>query len=138
MILVASRNRENFRLNKFLVAIMQHIAVCDISVSIVMILPTALSLIADAWVLGGAFCYAVPYLCFYFYLANMFLICLLTTGKFFLLKKPLRAQNWSKKQAHLICGMIWMLFLANPILMYTLSKDDVSFDYRTYICEYGF
>ena len=54
VILVASRNRENFRLNKFLVTIMQHIAVCDISVSIVMILPTAVSLIANVWVFGNA------------------------------------------------------------------------------------
>ena len=137
-ILIVSGNRKNFRLNKFLVTIMQHIAVSDISVSIVMILPTAVSLLADAWVLGEALCYAVPYLCAYFYLANMSLICALVAGKFLLLRKPLRARNWSKKHAHLICGIIWMFFVVNPILMYTLGKDDVSFDYRTYICFYGF
>ena len=138
VILVVSRNRKNFRLNKFLVAIMQHIALCDISVSIVMILPTAVSMIADAWVLGEELCFAVPYLCAYFYLSNMSLICALVAGKFLLLRKPLRAQNWSKKHGHLICGIIWMFFVVNPILMYTIGKDDVSFDYRTYICFYGF
>ena len=138
MILVASRNRENFRLNKFLVAIMQHIAVCDISVSIVMILPTAVSLIADAWVLGDVLCCVQPYISYYFYSVNLSLICVLTAGKFMLLRKPVQAKNMSKKRAHTICGMIWMLFLLNPVLLYTLGKDDSSFDYRLYLCAYGF
>ena len=57
LILLASRNKDSFRLNKVLVTIMQHIAVCDISVSITHILPGAISLKADAWVLGDALCY---------------------------------------------------------------------------------
>ena len=138
VILVASRNRENFRLNKFLVAIMQHIAVCDISVSIIMILPTAVSLLADAWVLGDVLCCVQPYISYYFYSVNLSLICVLTTSKFLLLRKPAQARKWSKKRAHIICGMIWMLFLLNPILLYTLGKDDSSFDYRLYLCAYGF
>ena len=137
VILLASRNRDSFRLNKFLVTIMQHIAVCDISVSITHILPSAISLIADSWVLGEALCYAKPYLGYYFYPANMSLICVLTTGKFLLLRKPARARNWSKKQAHVICSVVWIFFFIYPILMFALGKDDVSFDYRTYACEYG-
>ena len=137
LILLASRNRDSFRLNKFLVTIMQHIAVCDISVSITHILPSAISLIADYWVLGEALCYAKPYIIYLFFPANMSLICVLTTGKFLLLRKPARARNWSKKQAHVICSVVWIFFFIYPILMFALGKDDVSFDYRTYCCEYG-
>ena len=136
VILLASRNRDSFRLNKFLVTIMQHIAVCDISVSITNILPSAISLIADSWVLGEALCFAQPYLSS-LYGVNMYLVCVLTTAKFLLLRKPARARNWSKKQAHVICSVVWMSICIFPIVMFTLGKDDVSFDYRTYACEYG-
>ncbi|KAL5250755.1 hypothetical protein ACHWQZ_G016482 [Mnemiopsis leidyi] len=137
VIIVASRNKDSFRLNKFLVTIMQHIAVCDISVSLTHVLPSAISLFADRWVLGEALCYTKPYLSYYFYPANMSLICVLTTGKFLLLRKPTRARNWSQKQAHVICGVVWTFFFVYPILMLALGKDDVSFDFRTYSCEYG-
>ena len=138
LILLASRNRDSFRLNKVLVTIMQHIAICDISVSIAHILPGAISLIADAWVLGDALCYLKAYLTLYFYPANMSLICVLIASKFLLLRKPLRARNWSRKRAQVICIVVWTFFFVYPILMFTLGKDDVSFDYRTYTCEYGY
>ena len=137
LILLASRNRDSFRLNKFLVTIMQHIAVCDISVSITHILPSAISLIADYWVLGEALCYAKPYIIYLFFPANMSLICVLTTGKFLMLRKPVRARNWSKKQAHVICSVIWLSIFVYPTLLLALGEDNVSFDYRTYACEYG-
>ena len=137
VILVASRNRDSFRLNKFLVTIMQHIAVCDMSVSISKILPSAVSLFADSWVLGEVLCYARPYLDYYFHPTNMYLICTLTTGKFLLLRKPARARNWSKKQAHVICSVVWMTPFVTLILMYSSSKDDVTLDYRIFSCEYG-
>ena len=138
VILVASGTRDSFRLNKFLVTIMQHIAVCDISVSITHILPSAISLIADSWIFGEALCYIQPYLTYYFYPANMALICTLTTGKLLLLRKPARARNWSKKQAHVICSVVWASNILTAILFYMFDKDDISFDYRNYSCEYGF
>ena len=137
LIILASRSRNSFRLNKCLVTIMQHIAVCDISVSITHILPSAISLIADSWLLGNMLCYVRPYLQLFFTATSVPLICLLTTGKYLLLSKPVRARNWSRKQAHLICSVVWVFTLVYPILMYTLGKDDVNFDYRTYSCEYG-
>ena len=136
LILLASRDRDSFRLNKFLVTIMQHIAVCDISVSITHILPNSISLIADSWVLGDALCYITAYLGYIFFPASNLLICALTTGKFLLLRKPARARNWSKKQAHVICSVVWITNLIQPIAMFALGKDGVSFDYRTYLCEY--
>ena len=116
---------------------MRHIAACDIIISLTHILPGAISLIADSWVLGDALCYAKPYLACYFYTANLSLICALTTSKFLLLQKPLRARSLSRKKAHQVCALLWATWLVYPILFGILGKDDVGFDYTTYNCEYG-
>jgi hypothetical protein len=55
IILIASLRCNAINLNKIIVAVMQHIAVCDLLLSIVFVLPTISSLIEDGWVLGDAF-----------------------------------------------------------------------------------
>ena len=137
LILVASRRKDSFKLNNFLVTIMRHIAACDITISITHILPSALTLVADSWVLGDILCYANTYFIHYFYPANMSLICILTTSKLLLLTRPLRARSLSRKKGHLVCCIMWATSLVYPVLMYVFGREDVTFDYRTYICEYG-
>ena len=137
LILLVSNKKDSFQLNSFLVTVMRHIAVCDITISITLILPSTMSLIADKWVLGDTLCYATPYLTGFFFPTNMSLICVLTTGKFLLLTQPHWAKNLSIKSGHIVCGIMWATSLANPCLMYVLGRADVSFDYRTYACIYG-
>ena len=55
LILYASIQKNSFKLNKFIVAIIQHIAVCDIGFAISSVLPIAISLLADSWVLGKVY-----------------------------------------------------------------------------------
>ena len=138
LILIASSRKDSFKLNSFLVAIMRHIAVCDIAISVVHILPCAVSLIADTWVLGDTLCSLKPFMTYYFFPTNMSMICILTTGKFLLLTGPLWARNLSSKQGHVICSAMWLLSLVYPGLMFVLGKqEDISFDFRTYSCECG-
>ena len=137
LILLATTKKDSFKLNKFLVTVIQHIAVCDLIISVTHILPGTVSLVADSWVLGYALCIAKPYFAYYFYPANMSLICALTTGKFLLLRKPLRATKLSKKRAHLVCSIIWATWMVYPALFLALGRDDVEFDYTTYNCEYS-
>ena len=135
LILLASREEQSFRLNSFLVSVMRHIAACDIAISIAHILPNAVSLIAGSWALGDTLCHIKPYIGYYLFPANLSLICVLTTGKFLLLTR--RVRYLSRIKAHLICSIVWITSLAYPGLMCILGKEDVSFDYRTYSCEYG-
>jgi hypothetical protein len=138
LILVASRDRKSFKLNKFLVTIMQHIAVNDIILSVTFILPITISLIADSWIFGDVLCYAKGYTGIYFYPVNMSLICALTTSKFLLLRKQTRTKTLSRNKAHIMCFTIWAAGLLNLALICALGRHDFSFDYRTYDCEYGF
>ena len=66
------------------------------------------------------------------------LISLMTTGKLLVLKFPLRAGIVSIKQCHLLCSAAWITALVTPVTYLLVDKEDVFFDYRTYVCIYGF
>ena len=139
LILIASFQKDAFKVSKILVTIIQHIAVSDLVFAISTVLPATISLLANSWVLGGTICYVQVYLIsYYVYLSGMSLIAILTTSKFLILRYPLRAATWSTNRVHLICSLVWTISVINPILFFTVDKHDVFFDYRNYYCEYGF
>ena len=139
LILIASFERDAFKINKVIVTIMQHIALSDLTIALVTALPCAISLVANSWVLGDEMCYVRLYVGNFIYMAGMSLIAVLTTAKFLILRYPLRAASWSKKRVHLVCGAIWVsTMIINPMIVVLIDKDDVHFDYRIYNCEYGY
>ena len=136
LILYASSQKGAFKLNEFIVTIIQHIAVSDLAFAVSSVLPKAVSLIADSWILGEELCYSRAYLGHFTYTSGMFLIAFLTTSKLMILKYPLRCQNLTPKKAHGLCVLITALTLPMPIVYLILDWEDVDFDYRTYSCEY--
>ena len=139
LILLASVQEGAFKVNKSLVTVIQHIAICDITSSITTVLPGGISLVADGWVLGDMLCHLRLYVGNFAYLAGMSLIAVLTTSKFLILKYPLRAAKWmNRRTVHQVCCVIWGSVLVNTIVKLGIDKDDVYFDYRIYMCWYGF
>ena len=135
LILYASFQKDAFKVNRFIVAIIQHLAASNMTYSIFVVLPEAIALFSDSWVLGDTICYISVYTYHYIYLVSMLLIATLATSKFLLLKSS-QHRFWSKKNAHLLCSTIWVFPLITPILMLVLNKDDVYFDFRIYNCNY--
>ena len=138
LILIASFQKDAFTMNKILVIIIQHIAVSDLISTASIILPGAISLLTNSWILGNVLCYVKVYVCNIAFPAGMSLIAILTSSKFLILKYPLRAASWSTKRAHQVCSFIWAFSLIFPILFFVVDKDDVHFDYRGYNCDYGY
>ena len=140
LILIASLNKETFKINQLLVTIIQHIAVADLGVALFDVLPGLISLIANSWILGESFCTAAAYVVHYVNTASILTILLLTASKFILLKYPLRSGNFSKNTGHLVSSLTWIFCFTIPVLMYTLQRggDKVSFDTRIYNCNYIF
>ena len=138
LILIASFQKDAFKINKILVVIIQHIAVSDLTYTISGLVTATISLLANSWVLGTALCYTRVYFGYFAFPAGMSLIAMLTTSKFLILRYPLRAASWSTKRAHQVCSFIWAFALIFPILFFVVDKDDVHFDYRVYNCEYGY
>ena len=133
LILIASIRYNAFKLNKLIVVVIQHIAVCDLISSLVFVFPTMVSLAANKWVLGETFAYFMVFPNFHAYQASGFLISILTTMKVLLLKFPVRSKSWTKRQIHLICSSAWLLTLVHPILtLETLVKCGVYFSYSVY------
>ena len=52
IILIATVKHGTIKLNKFIVAVMQNSAICDLLRSVGFVLPSMISLIADEWILG--------------------------------------------------------------------------------------
>ena len=139
LILYASFRRDAFKLNEFIISVLQHLAVSDLLIAFSGALPIAISLIKNLWVLGNALCYASVYISFQVYPAGIIFISVMSTSKFLLLKFPLRTPYWTKKRGHQVCFSIWVLcLLISSLTLLVLGKDDVKFDYRIYDCDYGF
>ena len=136
-ILVGSIKYRAFKLHKFIVVIIQHIAVCDLMLSTGTYF---FSRWAGKLVLGSLFCQWFNYTEYYFNCTSVFLICTLTTSKLLLLKYPIRFGTKSSKTVHSVCGLCWVLALIVPVTMMVVDERDVKFIYGSYVsvCVYGF
>ena len=136
LILYASFQRNAFRLNKFIVVVIQYMAVYDILYTIFWVLPVAISLIANSEILGEALCNAQDYLSTVIGFEIMFLTPVLTASKLFFLKCPFRSGILTKRRAHTVC---WLSVI--PCMSFTVSRlviDDIKFDYRIYGCDHKY
>ena len=138
LILLASFKKDAFKLHSFIVVIIQYIAVFDIASTIIGVIPTTLSLIANSKIFSDALCYIQESLGVSIATTLAWLTPILTTSKFLILKYPLRSASWTKKKmGHIVC---WLSMI--PAVLITTTKlvvnDDVSFDFRIYACTYSY
>ena len=138
LIIIATFNKNAFKMNSFIVTIIQHVAIVDLGVTLFDALPTLISLWANSWILGYNLCSITVYIAYYLIPTGMYMIAILTTTKFLLLRYPLRASSFSKNRGHQICIAAWVFCFTLPAIMFALDKDDVCFDYRSYNCGYKF
>ena len=137
-ILIASIKYRAFKLHKYMVIIIEHIAICDLLVTITAVIPITTSLFADIWILGEFLCYTLPYASYFSSVAGLLLICAMTSSKLLILRYPIEARIWPSKTAHLICGTAWTTALVLPLMFFLVDKNDISFDYRHIFCDYLF
>ena len=138
LILVASIKYRSIKLHSFIVACIQHIAVCDLMVSITTVLPKMVSLFAGGWVLGKVPCAIGPFIMIYPITVSLLLICLMTTSKLFVLKFPTKSNSLTSKRGHMACASVWFFATNIPVILFLVDKNDIYFDYRVYNCQYGF
>ena len=141
-ILIASLKYKAFNLHKVIVIIIQHIASCDLMMTVMFVAPRFVSLLSNEWALGNSLCYLAPYISYYFTVASVLLICNMTTSKLLHLKYPLRCEAvLTVKKAHMFCVACWSAAVVIPFtafLVTILDDDDTYFSYITYSCDFGF
>ena len=139
-ILIASLKYRAIKLHKVIVVIIQHIALCDLLVTL-SVVPTFISIISDEWVLGNFLRYMTTYARNFSYQASLFLICNMTTSKLLLLKYPLQFGTTSAKKAHIFCAACWLVALIVPVTLLSASilhGEEIYFSYKIYYCLSGF
>ena len=137
IILIATVRYNAIKLNKFLVVVMQHIAVCDVLSSITYVLPTMISLIANRWILGDVIAYMQVYLEAFSFIGSNILICILTCIKLMLLKNPIKTRYKTTKNAHMTCACAWMMAFLIPGIRLAFDNNGLSFSFIEYNINFG-
>ena len=114
-ILIASIKYRAFKLQKTVVTIIQHIAVCDLLTSLLLITPRTASLLAGDWMFGSWLCQLQPYIR-HLNSVNACLICFMIVTKLLTLMYPFRAKTMEGRRVHMGCGLIWGLVTIVPVL----------------------
>jgi hypothetical protein len=130
IILIATRNEDIFRLNELLIVEIQHIAVGNLALSTVWILPMVLNIISivgwDHWLLNpSTFVLQLRhYLMLYIFSVSLYLLAALVATKLAILMYPTKAKNGTKREAHMFCVGIWLVKLWVPICNWVSDNGD--------------
>ena len=125
IILIASTRYNALKLNKFILAIIHHISVCDLVTDMSYVLPILMSIFADEWIFGYTLSEMTAFLAGSTFLLSNILVVILTCSKFLLVKLPQKTRKWTAKKAHIICGMGWLaaLLLLLPTIFPSLHVN---------------
>ena len=133
LILVASFHKDAFKVNTSILITIQHIAVCDLTMAIFVVLPGAVSLLANSWILGYEICYTSVIMAQLLGAAGPYLVVLMTVRKLLQLKHPLR--SWSNTKTQLVCGTIWIYAVVVTVTGIFVYDYVPLFNYITYNCN---
>ena len=111
IILIASTRYNALKLNKFILAILHHISICDLVTDISNVLPILAAIWTKGWVLGEFFTRISAFLAGWSYLLSNVLVVILTCSKFLFVKSPQKTRKLTAKKAHIICGTGWLAIL---------------------------
>ena len=136
-ILVASIKYQAIKLHRVIVVIIQHIAVCDLILSVDTIFSLG-SILKGKWIFGSFVCHLANYGEYYISTTSIFLISIMTTSKLLLIKYPLRFGQTSARKAHILCLGCWAAAFSVPASFFIVDRNDVYFSYRSYAPDYGY
>ena len=140
-ILIATIKYNAIKHHKMIVAILQHLAVSDLLLTVFRVFPNVLTFITDRWVLGELLCHMSENVGFC-NAVTMTLTCLLSTVKLIIVKYPLRARAWSKRAGQKLCIGVWIVIILGvhtPVLAVKLvyKQPTIHFNYFNYQCTYN-
>ena len=140
IILIATIRYKAIKLHKVIIAVMQHMAICDLMLAVFKVFPGFLALIIDRWVLGEMLChvqYNISWMCGPM---TVFLTSAMAILKLIMVQYPLKTGAWSTRLGHRICSVVWLLMLGwyTPVLVVSVFyiRDTLRFSYIDYGCNY--
>ena len=140
IILIATIRYKAIKLHKVIIAVMQHMAICDLMLAVFKVFPGFVALIIDRWVLGEMLChvqYNISWICGPM---TVFLTSAMAILKLIMVQYPLKTGAWSTRLGHRICSVVWLLMLGwyTPVLVVNVFyiRDTLRFSYIDYGCNY--
>ena len=131
IILIGTIKYKAIRQHKVIVAIIQHMATCDLLLTVFRVFPDTVVFFTDRWVFGELLCHLNANIDWVLTGVTLFLTCCMTALKLIIVKRPLRAQTWTTKLGHIICAAMWFLVLCwdTPIIVCKILYGKLYFSY---------
>ena len=107
------------KLNKAAVVLILHLAVNDLMQTMFVVLPQTISIAlgSERWVLGEVVCDLFDNVRGISNISTALLTSLLCTSKMLTILYPFRAQTWSTRKVHFICGISWTVSVLQPTII---------------------
>ena len=122
LVLVSSVRFNAIKVDKISVVLIRNIAVADLGSTVLVIIPTIGSLVADRWIFGTGMCYLTSYMVWVFSISNNLLIAGLNCSKLFCLIFPLRARLRTHSAGCKIAIALWTITISNLIFNAALQR----------------
>ena len=121
IVLISTAKFRAIRLDPVSVALIQHLAIADVSY---MFSHAALALpgyVAKKWILGGFMCGACTVMTYVFAITSMYLICLLNLNKMLTLKYPLKSILKRRRTGHILAACVWIWGAATVTITWLIT-----------------
>ena len=138
LILIGSLRYNAIKLHKILTVFIRHLAVADLLYAVFTVLPGAVSLGADDWILGEILCYLNYFINDYCGILACLLSAALTLCKLLIIIYPLRAIHFSSKAANLAALCMWAYSAIFPVAAIAKEGGGVFFKYLIYNCDVSY
>ena len=136
LILVGSLRYNAIKLHEIIVIFVQHMAVADLLLTVFGIIPSAVFLAANDWILGDAMCYLNNLAEVISLLILFMMTAAIAVAKMLIIKYPLSAMYFSTKAGHIIAICIWIIGFSFPTATLSKDKEGVYYDFLAYSCVY--
>ena len=139
IILLSTIKYNAIKLHRVIVVVIQHMAVNDLLQTLFLVLPQIVSLQADDWILGLFLCHLSEHVSYVCNVVMATLSCILVGSKLLVVIYPLKSMCWTRRSAHKLCALCWILGVIQPqeiTNIFLTDPDSVYFDYYDYTCDY--
>ena len=138
VILIGTTRYKAIKLHRVLVVTIQHLAVSDLLLTVFRVTPRIVSLVAERNVLSTFLCLFNLNMTFICTSTTAVFTCVLATFKLLIVQRPLRTEIWSRKRAHVICGLVWLVCVLQPYQvthLFLSTGKSLYFDKIYYFCN---
>ena len=126
------------KLDKISIVLIQNLAICGLGYTVVIILPTIGSTVAQRWVYGEGWCVITTYSLYLLGFMSTYLIASLNVSKLTVMLFPLRARIRSKRCGVVIATTLWVVNVVMLVVRVVVIKREITFSPIVFTCTFDY